>query len=77
MHKDFLTECEVCTGKYYPRFFVQTEQRRSEVCVIKTEGNSLQCRPSKEANKGFIIWLCWIAICCDFVEKTKKRFRCS
>ena len=46
-NKDLLTECEVCTGKYCLSFFVQTERRRSEVCAIKTEGNSLQCRPSK------------------------------
>ncbi len=31
---------------------------------------------ANEVNKGFIIWLCWIAVCSDFVEKTKKHFRC-
>ena len=33
-----LTECEVCTGKYLPEVFVQTERRRSEVCAEKAEG---------------------------------------
>ena len=45
------------------------------VCAIKTEGNTSRTDPANEVNKGFIIWLCWIAICCDFVED-KKRFRC-
>ena len=27
--------CEVCTGKYLPEVFVQTEQRRSEICKEK------------------------------------------
>ena len=44
-----------------------------EVCAIKTEGNTFPYRPSKQAvNKGFIIWLCWIAVCSDFVEKNQK-----
>ena len=30
-----LTECEVCSGKYFPESFVQTERRRSEVCAEK------------------------------------------
>ncbi len=25
-----------------------------------------------KVNKGFIIRLCWIAVCSDFVEKNKK-----
>ena len=28
-----LTECDVCTVKYLPEVFVQTERRRSEVCA--------------------------------------------
>ena len=36
--KGLLTECEVCTGKYLPEVFVQTERRMSEVCAKKTEG---------------------------------------
>ena len=43
--KDLLTEREVCMGKYCLRFFVQTEGRRSEVCAIKTEGNTFPYRP--------------------------------
>ena len=46
-NKDLLTECEVCTGKYCLRFFVQAERRRSEVCAIKTEGNTFPYRTSK------------------------------
>jgi hypothetical protein len=46
-NKDLFTDCEVYTGKYCLRFFVQTEQRRSEVCAIKTEGNTFRYRPSK------------------------------
>ena len=37
-------------GKYLPEVFLQTEQRRSEVCAKKTEG-------ANEINKTFIIWL--------------------
>ena len=45
--KDLLTEYEDCTGKYCLRFFVQTKRRRSEVCAIKTKGNTFPYRPSK------------------------------
>ena len=27
-----------------------------------------------EVNEGFIIGLCWIAICSGFIEKTRKHF---
>ena len=30
-----LTECEVCTGKYLPEVFMQTERQRSVVCAKK------------------------------------------
>ena len=70
--KDLLTECEVCTGKYCLRFIVQTERRRSEVCAIKTEGNTFPYRPTNEVNKGFIIWLCWIAVCSGLCRKKQK-----
>ena len=32
-----LTRWKVCTGKYFPEVFVQTEWRSSEVCAEKTE----------------------------------------
>ena len=44
------------------------------VCEIKTEGNTSRTDRANEVNNEFIIWLCWIANCCDFVEKTKSRF---
>ena len=34
-NKDLLTECEVCTRKYFPLVFVQTKRRRSEVYMGK------------------------------------------
>ena len=45
--KDLLTEREVCTGKYLPEVFVQTERRRSEVYAKKHKENIFPYRPSK------------------------------
>ena len=53
--KDLLTEREVCTGKYLPEVFVQTERRGSEVCAKKTKANT--CYGANEVKKEFIIWL--------------------
>ena len=53
-NKGLLTECEVCTGKYLPEVFVQTERRRSEICAKKQKVNTFPYRPSKEVNKTFI-----------------------
>ena len=36
-----LTKCEVCTGKYLPEVFVQTEPRRSGVCAEHSKGKYL------------------------------------
>ena len=53
-----LTEYEVCTGKHLSEVFVQTEQRRSEVCVEKIRGQILfRTDRTNEVNKEFIIWL--------------------
>ena len=53
-----LTECEVCTGKYLPEVFVQTERRRSEICAEKNRGQLLsRTDRTNEVNKEFIIWL--------------------
>jgi hypothetical protein len=51
-----LTESEVCTGKYLPEVFVQTERRRSEVCADKPKANTFPYRPSK-TRLIIIIWL--------------------
>ena len=65
-----LRTCEACTEKYCLRFFVQTERGRSgQFFTVQTE----QTRLIKDLLYGFV--QCWIAICCDFVEKTKKCFR--
>jgi hypothetical protein len=45
--KGLLTESEVCTGKYLPEIFVQTERRKSEVCADKPKANIFPYRPSK------------------------------
>ena len=54
-------------GKVLPEVFV---------CAIKTYKAILfrTDRANEVNNKGFIIWLCCIAICRDFVEKTKNAF---
>ena len=36
--KGLLTECEVCTGKYFPEVFVQTERRKERGLCEKNEG---------------------------------------
>jgi hypothetical protein len=46
-NKGLLTESEVCTEKYLPEVFVQTERRRSEVCADKPKANTFPYRPSK------------------------------
>ena len=43
-----------------------------EVFRKKTKGNTSPTDRANEVNKGFIIWLCWIAVCSNFVEKTRK-----
>ena len=55
----------------------QHEQLRPASKICTQEAILYSVDRANEVNKGFILWLCWIAICCDFVEKTKKRFRCS
>ena len=45
--KGLLTDSEVCTGKYLPEVFVQTERRRSEICSDKPKANTFPYRPSK------------------------------
>ena len=42
-----LTECEICTRKYLPEVFIQTERRRSEVCTKKQKANTFPYKPSK------------------------------
>jgi hypothetical protein len=55
--KDLLTDCEVCTGKYCLRFFEQTERRKSEVCAIKTEGNTFPYTDrANEVNIGDLLY---------------------
>jgi hypothetical protein len=46
-NKRLLSESEVCTGKYFPEFFVQTERRWSEVCADKSKANTFPHWPSK------------------------------
>ena len=69
--KDLLTECDVCTGNIAWGF--RTDRATKEVCAIKTEGKLSCTDRANEVNKGFIIWLCWIAIFSDFVEKTMQK----
>ena len=53
-----LTECEVCTEKYLPEVFAQTERRRSVVSAKKNRGEMLSRKDlTNEVNKEFIIWL--------------------
>ena len=46
--KYLCTESEVCTMKYLPKVFVQTEQQVSEVCVKKPKANTFLYGPSKQ-----------------------------
>ena len=42
-----LTEFEVCTGKYLPVVFVQTERRRNKVCAEKAESKHFPAQTGK------------------------------
>ena len=59
--KDLLTEREVCTGKYLPEVFVQTERRGSDEGArsVRKKQRQILSRTDRanEVKKEFIIWL--------------------
>ena len=54
-----LTECEVCTEKYLPGVFVQTERRRSNVCAEKTEGKYFPVQTKQTRLRRNILYGFW------------------
>ena len=71
--EDILTEYEICIQQRIMPDVFRTDLATKE---SGDDNRKLSRDRVNEVNKGFILWLCWIAICSYFVEKTRQHFCC-
>ena len=75
--KDLLTECEVRTETYLLEVFVQTEQRKSEVCAkIKKELKRVQKCVFTLPRHFLVLFHTFsssVLICCSFIHMARMR----
>ena len=68
-HIYLLIETEVCTGKYLPEIFVETERRRSEICAKKTECKYFPLRNKQTRLIRNLLYGSWLVVFPIFEQK--------